>query len=86
MQTFWIGITKEENNGLDKIFEERMVQKPPSHGKGNVHSSPGYSPYRINPGRNMLRHVLIKLRKDKNKEKTLKATREKTTSPHKVIS
>ena len=34
-------------------------------------------PYRINPRRNMLRHIVIKLAKIKDKEKLLKATREK---------
>ena len=34
-------------------------------------------PYRINPRRNMPRHILIKLTKAKYKERTLKAAREK---------
>ena len=34
-------------------------------------------PYRINPRRNMPRHMLIKLTKIKYKEKILKAAREK---------
>ena len=34
-------------------------------------------PGRINPRRNMLRHILIKMTKIKDKEKLLKATREK---------
>ena len=34
-------------------------------------------PGRINPRRNMLRHIVIKLTKIKDKEKLLKATREK---------
>ena len=33
-------------------------------------------PYRINPRRNMARHIIIKLSKIKHKEKILKATRE----------
>ena len=33
--------------------------------------------YRINPRRNMPRHILIKLTKTKHKERTLKATRKK---------
>ena len=35
------------------------------------------SPYRINPRRNMPRHILIKLTKTKHKERILKAAREK---------
>ena len=34
-------------------------------------------PYRINPRRNMPRHIVIKLTKTKHKERTLKAAREK---------
>ena len=34
-------------------------------------------PYRINPRRNMPRHILIKLAKTKHKERILKAAREK---------
>ena len=34
-------------------------------------------PYRINPGKTILRHILIKLTKTKHKEKILKAAREK---------
>ena len=34
-------------------------------------------PYRLNPRRNISRHILIKLMKTKHKERILKATREK---------
>ena len=34
-------------------------------------------PYRINPRRNMSRHILIKLTKTKHEERILKAAREK---------
>ena len=34
-------------------------------------------PYRRNPRRNMLRHILIKLTKTKHKERILKAARER---------
>ena len=42
-------------------------------------------PYRINPRRNMLRHVLIKLTKFKHKEKMLNAAREKQQITYKGI-
>ena len=42
-------------------------------------------PYMINPRRNMPRHILIKLSKIKNKEKILKAAREKQQITHKGI-
>ena len=40
-------------------------------------------PYRINPRRNIPRHILIKLSKIKYKEKILKAAREKQQITHK---
>ena len=42
-------------------------------------------PYKINPRRNMPRHILIKLTKMKDKEKILKATREKQQITNKGI-
>ena len=41
--------------------------------------------YRINPKRNTLKHILIKLSKFKYKEKILKATREKQHITYKGI-
>ena len=43
-------------------------------------------PYRINPRRNMPRHILIKLSKIKYKGKILKAAREKQQKTYKGIS
>ena len=42
-------------------------------------------PYRINPRRNMPRHILIKLSKNKHKERILKAAREKQQMTYKGI-
>ena len=42
-------------------------------------------PYRINPRRNMPRHILIKLSKIKYKEKILKGAREEQQITHKGI-
>ena len=47
--------------------------------------------YRINPKRNMLRHILIKVSKIKYKEKNIKSSKGKATNnihgnPHKVNS
>ena len=41
-------------------------------------------PYRINPSRNMPRHILIKLTKAKHKERILKAAREKQEVTYKA--
>ena len=42
-------------------------------------------PYKINPRRNMPRHILITLTKTKHKERILKAAREKQQITHKGI-
>ena len=70
---------REREKRSEKIFEEMIIAKNfPNMGKETVtevqevHGVPG----RINPRRNMLRHVLIKLTKTKYKEKILKAARE----------
>ena len=75
-----IGVSEgeEREKGPEKIFEEIIVENFPNMGKEiatqlqEVQRVPG----RINPRRNMLRHIVIKLTKIKDKEKLLKATRE----------
>ena len=70
---------EEREKGPEKIFEEIIVKNFPNMGKEiateaqEVQRVPG----RINPRRNRLRHIVIKLTKIKDKETLLKATREK---------
>ena len=70
---------EEREKGPEKIFEESIVENFPNMGKEiatqvqEVQRVSG----RINPRRNMPRHIVIKLTKIKDKEKLLKATREK---------
>ena len=70
-----IGVPEEEEKkkGYEKIFEEVIVENFPNMKKKIVNQVQ----YRINPRRNMPRHILIKLTKIKHKEKVLKAAREK---------
>ena len=76
-----IGVPEEEEKkkGTEKIFEEIIVENVPNMGKKIVNQiqEPQRVPYRINPRRNTLKHILIKLSKIKYKEKILKAAREK---------
>ena len=76
-----IGVPEEEEKkkGTEKLFEEIIVENFPNMGKEIVNQVQEAQrvPYRINPRRNMPRHILIKLSKIKDKEKLLKATREK---------
>ena len=68
----------------EKIFEEIIVKNVPNMGKEivtqvqEVHRAP----YRINPRRNMLRHILSKLTKIKFKEKKIKSSKEKQNKKH----
>ena len=73
-----IGVPEEEKEkGSEKIFEEIIVENFPNMGKEIVNQVQKAQrvPYRINPRRNMPRHILIKLTKVKFKEKILKAAR-----------
>ena len=86
-----IGVPEEEEKkkGSEKIFEEIIVENLPNMGKEIVNQVQEAQrvPYRINPKRNTLRHllikrntlrhILIKLSKIKYEEKILKAAREK---------
>ena len=75
-----IGVPEEEKNkGSEKIFEEIIVENFPNMGKERVTQVREVQrvPGRINPKKNMPRHIVIKLTKVKDKEKILKATREK---------
>ena len=90
-----IGVPEEEEKkkGTEKIFKEIIAENFPNMGKEIVNKVQEAQrvPYRINPRRNMPRHILIKLSKIKYKEKILKAARGKTTNniqgnPYKVNS
>ena len=64
-----IGVPEEEEKkkGTEKIFEEIIVENFPNMGKEIVNQVQVVQrvPYRINPRRNMPRHILIKLSKIK---------------------
>ena len=70
---------EEKKKGYKKIFEEIIVENFPSMEKeiANQVQEARRVPYRINPRRNIPRHILIKLTKTKHKERILKATRKK---------
>ena len=70
---------KEREKGPEKIFEEIIAESFPNMGKEIVNQVQEAQrvPGRINPRRNTLRHMVIKLTKIKDKDKTLQATREK---------
>ena len=70
---------EEREKGPEKIFEEIIVENFPNMGKkiATQVEEAQRVPHRINPRRNTPRHIVIKLAKIKDKEKLLKAAREK---------
>ena len=76
-----IGVPEEEEKkkGYENIFEEIIVENFPNMEKEIVHQIQEAQrvPFKINPRRNMPRHLLMKLTKTKHKERILKAEREK---------
>ena len=79
-----IGVPEEEEKkkGYEKNFEEIIVENFPNMEKEIVNQVKEAQrvPYRINPRRNMPRHILIKLMKTKHKERILKAAKGGSTS------
>ena len=72
---FRSGVPEEEKKkGTEKIFEEIIVKNFPNMGKeiATQVQEAQRGPDRINSRRNMPRHILIKLKKIKFKEKILK--------------
>ena len=84
-----IGVPEEEEKkkGTENISEEIIVENIPNMGKELINQVQEVQrvPYRINPRRNIPRHILIKLSKIKYKEKILKAAREKQKITYKGI-
>ena len=76
---------EEKKKGYEKIFEETIDENYPNVEKKIVNHFKRCKevPYRLKPGRNMPRHILIKLTKIKHKERILKAAREKQQVPYK---
>ena len=66
---------EQREKGPKKIFEEIIVENFPNMGKEIATQVQEVQrvPSRINPRRNTLRHIVIKLTKIKHKEKLLKA-------------
>ena len=70
---------RKKKRGYEKIFEETIVENFPNMEKKRVIQVQESQrvPYRIDPRRNMPRHILIKLAKTKHEERILKPAREK---------
>ena len=73
-----IEVLEDKVKVSEKIFQETIVENLPNVRKKIVNQVQEVQRvvYKVNPRRNMLRHILIKLSKIKYKEKMLKAARE----------
>jgi len=74
--------SRRREKGTKKIIEERSTENFPNMGKEIVNQVQETQrvPGRINPRGNTERQIVIKLMKIKDKNKILKATREKITT------
>ena len=70
---------EEREKVPEKIFEEIIAENFPNMGKETVNQVQEVQsiPSRVNAKRNTPRHIVIKLTKIKDKDKILKATKEK---------
>ena len=79
-----IGVPEEEEKkkGYEKIFEEIIVEIFPNMEKEIISQVQKVQrvPYRINPRRNMPRHILIKLTMTKTQRKDIKSSKGEATS------
>ena len=73
------GPRRRRKKEAEKIFEEIIAENFPNMGKEIVNQVQEAQrvPGRINPRKSTLRHIVIKLTKIKDKDKILKAAREK---------
>ena len=89
--TIWVlGVPEEEKKKKDteKMFEEIILENFPNMGNEIVNQDQEVQriPYRINPRRNTLRHMLIKLTEIKHKEWILKAASNRGGKLHTINS
>ena len=72
-----MGVPEGKKKRYEKIFQEIIVENFPNMEKEIVTQVQETQrvPHRINPRKNMPRHILIKLKKTKHKERILQAER-----------
>ena len=78
---------EEREKETEKIFQEIIAENFLNMGKESLTQIQEAQrvPHKINPRRNTPRHIVIKLTKIKDKEKILKAAREKKQITYKGI-
>ena len=85
IRIIWVPEEEEKKKGYEKNFEEIIVENFPNMEKETVNQVQEAQriPYRVNPRKNMPRHILIKLTNTEQKERILKAAREKQQAIYK---
>ena len=81
-----IGISegKEKEKGIENTFEEIMAENFPNLKEINIKIQEAQrAPNKLNPNRHTPRHSIIKMAKVKDKERILKAAREKQSVNYK---
>ena len=79
IRTIGVPAGEEREKGTENIFQEIMAKNFPNMGKEPLPQiqEARQVPRKINPRRNTLRHILIKLTKIKDRAKILKGARER---------
>ena len=79
---------RRKREGTEKIFQEIIAEIFPHMGKEPLTQiqQAQQAPYKTDPRRTTVRHILIKLTEIKDKEKILKAAREKKQITYKGTS
>ena len=75
----------EQKQEIENLFEQRMNQNFPNLAKEIDVQEVQRVPKKLDPKRNIPRHIIITLPKLKDKERTLETTREKDTVTYKGV-
>ena len=76
---------EEEEQEIENLFEQIMKENFPNMAKEIDFQEAEKVPKKLDPKRNTPRYIIFKLPNIKDKERTLKAAREKETVTHKGI-
>ena len=76
---------EEEEQEIENLFEQIMKENFPNLAKEIDFQEAHRLPKKLDPKRNTPRHIIIKLPKIKDKERILKAAREKETVIYKGV-
>ena len=79
-----IGIPEEEETGRQKAYWRELLQRIPQYGKGNKHKiqEAQRTHLKVNKNRTTPCHLIVKFTSLSNKEKILKAARDKKSVTH----